>query len=177
MTELSNAIAKATRAAYEQLIREHEGDYYYFVLATTWDGTVPAVSAWSREALSTAVQSCEDRVEAEWGLKWSYADSPFFCFGDQYFDEVRRLIELRPDMRKLRGEARNRELSLRVDAMVEAMKFLESEGLFGTGERRNRIFINVEINPPDSTNTARAEFLNPMDARKEWIEEMAEPTE
>jgi len=175
MTELSDAIARATRAAYEQLRQDHGGDFYYFVLSTTWDGTPPAVAAWSKESLSTAVQMHEDKQDAEWGLKWSYADSPYFCFGDEHFEDVRRLFALRPDMRLLSGEERDRELNFRVDAMVEAMKSLDQAGLFGTSNDRNRIFINVEVNPPDSTNTLRAELLNPLEARKTWIVEMAEP--
>ena len=175
MTELSMAIAQATLAAYQQLRRDYDDNFYYFVLVTTWDGTPPAVAAWSRETLDAAVQACEDKKDAEWGLKWSYADSPFLCFGDAYFDDVKRLFALRPDMRLLHEEERSRELSFRVIAMVEAMKRLDEAGVFGTGEDRNRIFINVEVNPPDSTNTDRAELLNPMDARKVWIAEMAEP--
>lgn len=175
ITDLSNAIARATRAAYVQLRSENPGDYYYFVLATTWDGTVPAISAWSRESLKKAIQGFDDKDDAEWGLKWSYSDSPFLFYGDSYFDEVRRLFACRTGMRTLSGEARAIELDYRVGAMVDALQALDSEGLFGTGVDRNRIFINVELNPPDASNTTRAEALNPLEARKEWISEMAEP--
>jgi hypothetical protein len=175
MTDLANAIAKATRDAYVQLRREYPGEYYYFVLTTTWDGTAPAIAAWSRESLEQAIQGSEDKEDAEWGLKWSYADSPFLCYGDEYFDEVRSLFAHRTDLRTLSGEARARELGYRVDAMVDALKSLDLEGLFGTGDDRNRIFINVELNPPDASNTTRAEALNPLEARREWVSQMAEP--
>ncbi len=175
MTELITAIARATRTAYEKLRSDHQGDYYYFVLTTTWDGTAPTVSAWSREALELAVHDAKDKEDAEWGLKWSYADSPFLCFGEEFFSQVREMFARRADIRTLSGEAREQELNIRVDSMVEALMLLDREGVFGTGDNRNRIFINVELNPPDSSNTRRAEILNPLDARKEWIAEMAEP--
>jgi hypothetical protein len=31
------------------------------------------------------------------------------------------------------------------------------------------------LNPPDASNTTRAEALNPLEARREWVSEMAEP--
>ncbi len=175
MTELINEIVRATRSAYEKLRNEHPGDYYYFVLTTTWDGTAPSVSAWSKEALELSVQDSNDPEDAKWGLKWSYADSPYFCFGEEYFNPVRELFGRRPDIHTLIGKARERELKIRVDSMVEALRLLDREGTFGTGDERIRIFINVELNPPDSSNARRAELLNPYDARKEWMAEMAEP--
>jgi len=48
-----------------------------------------------------------------------------------------------------------------MDAMVLAMKRLDSEGLFGRGRERESIVVNVECMPPDATNVARARELNP----------------
>jgi hypothetical protein len=51
---------------------------------------------------------------------------------------------------------------------------LDGEGLFGRGAARSQIVINVEVAPPDSTNTERAVRLNPPEAVGTWLAEAAE---
>ena len=51
---------------------------------------------------------------------------------------------------------------------------LDNEGLFGTGEQRLKIVINVEVMPPNYGNTLRALRLNPREALNTWLEEIAE---
>jgi hypothetical protein len=58
--------------------------------------------------------------------------------------------------------------------MEAAMKRLNEEGLFGSGPERWSIVVNVEVMPPDETNTARGIRLNPAEALTEWFEEWAE---
>ncbi|MNT83719.1 hypothetical protein D3C71_1528880 [compost metagenome] len=59
--------------------------------------------------------------------------------------------------------------------MELAMARLNEEGLFGHGSRRLRLVVNVEVMPPDQTNTDRAKRLNPPGALNEWLSEVAEP--
>jgi Domain of unknown function (DUF4303) len=172
---LAQAIANATRITFEELTRNFPGEFYYFVLATTGEAHAPSIAAWSREALDSAIANAADKSDAEWGLKWSYADSPFFCFGEDNFGEVKRLFAERPDTRFLAGELRKREIEFRINAMEQALKSLDEEGVFGRNPERNKILINVEINPPDDSNTNRAMRLNPPEACKDWLAEMAEP--
>jgi hypothetical protein len=58
--------------------------------------------------------------------------------------------------------------------MEAAMAQLDREGLFGTGRARLDVVINVEVMPPDWTNTVRAKRLNPPGALHEWLDEVAE---
>lgn len=87
--ELTDAIADATRRAVADLFREHPEDFYYCSLITTGEAHPPVLAAWSRGALTAAAEAA-DADDARWGLKWSYADSPYFGFGDAHFGEVRR---------------------------------------------------------------------------------------
>lgn len=176
MTEhkLVAAIKDATKRAYEDLLRLHPGKYYYFSLITTGEAHSPVVAAWSEEALEEAVKGEDDKDDARWGLKWSYADSPYYCFGEEYFQEAEHLFSKRPDIRQLDGVERTRELSFRFGVMEEAVQALESEGLFGVGDSRNGIVVNVEVMPPDPSNAERAIRLNPPKAIVEWLEEAAE---
>ena len=54
------------------------------------------------------------------------------------------------------------------------MKRLDNKGLFGEGEKRKNIVINVEVMPPDYTNTERALRLNPSESLTEWLATAAE---
>lgn len=89
-------------------------------------------------------------------MKWSYADSPYYAFGDNYFENVKRLFYDRENIHKLDEE----EFKLRLQAMEEAMKRLDAKGIFALNQPRNKVYINVELMSPDSSNTKRALRLN-----------------
>lgn len=59
--------------------------------------------------------------------------------------------------------------------MESAIVKLDRKGVFGHGGDRERIVVNVEVMPPDFTNTQRAVRLNPPEAVRTWIDEAAEP--
>jgi hypothetical protein len=173
---LTDAIAHATRWAVADLFREHPEDFYYCSLITTGEAHPPVLAAWSREALDAAVAGAADPDGARLGLKWSYADSPYLCYGDAHFGEVRRLFGLRPQIgADMTDEAWAAEYDLRLRAMERALARLDAEGAFGTGAARLRLVINAEVMPPDYTNTERALRLNPAGALQEWLAECAEP--
>ena len=174
--ELTNAIADATRRAVADLFREHPENFYYCSLITTGEAHPPVLTAWSREALDATAAAATDSEDARLGLKWSYGESPYFCYGDAHFGEVRRLFGLRPRVDvAMTPEGRSAEYELRLRAMEGALARLNSEGVFGTGPARLRVVVNVEVMPPDYTNTERALRLNPAGALREWLVECAEP--
>jgi hypothetical protein len=168
-SELTEAIANAARLAFSSLFKEYPGSFHYCTLVTYGEAPPPYVSAWSHEALSLVP---EHKAHL---LKWSCAESPFCFYGDKYFDEVNRLFSERPAMAyDLTEEAWNAEHELRLGAMEAAMARLDSEGLFGVGDARNKTVILVEVMPPDHANTERALRLNPPEALTEWMVEAAE---
>ncbi|QDV51760.1 DUF4303 domain-containing protein [Gimesia fumaroli] len=175
--ELVNAIADAGRQAILQLFREHPETFYYCALITTGEAHAPFLAAWSVEALERAASSADDPETERKYLKWSYADSPFCCYGEEYFDLVNARFAKRPLMNyQMEEQEWAVEYELRLSAMEKAVAQLDSEGLFGRGKDREAIYINVEVMPPDYTNTERARRLNPPQAIAAWLEEAAEPS-
>ncbi len=165
-SDLINAIADATRAAVSELFEKQPGAYYYLTLVSTGDAAPCVLSAWSREALDES---------GDPDLKWSYADSPFHAYGwEKYFGHVRDLFAKRPDMDCNDEQAWAVEYEFRYECMEAAISRLDSEGLFGTGMKRNELMVNVEVMPPDHTNVERAHRLNPPQALAAWLEEAAE---
>jgi hypothetical protein len=172
--ELADAIESATAKAVRALFTRHPRHYYYLSLITTGEAHPPALAAWSREALDDAVKRAPDHDAARRALEWSYADSPYYCFGEEFFERVQDLFALRPEVGALDRTAREAEYETRLRAMEAAVARLDRRGLFGVGDDRLKIIVNVEVMPPDYTNTARAKRLNPPEAIRTWLEEVAE---
>lgn len=147
--------------------------FYYFTVLTTGEALAPCVSAWSVEALNHAVAGAVN-LRGVLDLKWSYADSPFYNYGDARLGAVRETFLARPGADLLSGDAWDEEFSFRLECMEEALRSVDAEGLFGRGEQRNEIVINVELMPPDASNVERARRLNPPAALVDWMIEAAE---
>lgn len=165
--DLAQAIAEATRAAATDLFTRRPGRFYYFALISTGEALPPCLSAWSEEALA-------ETAEPD-ALRWSYADSPFCAYGwEEHFGRVRQLFGERPAMDPADEASWSSEFELRFRAMEQALRQLDHEGLFGTGDQRLAIVINAEVMPPDPGNTIRAQRLNPPGALVRWLAEAAE---
>lgn len=171
--ELKNAIANAVRNAVKNLFENSPGHHFYYIaLITSGDVLAPSLTAWSKEALENELSKNEGIERLD--IKWSYADSPFFPVGEQYFDAVRRLFESRPKLDPNDSEQWEDEFQFRMRAMEAAMAELDREGVFGSERARGGLVINVEVMPPDHTNTVRARRLNKDESLQEWLVEAAE---
>lgn len=109
-------------------------------------------------------------------IKWSYADSPYCCFGDENFDNVKQRFTDRSFIAVLEDDEGNREFDLRLKAMELAMKILDDEGVFALNQLRESVCVLVEVMPPDEINTEIALRLNRAEspAMQVWLEEAAE---
>lgn len=109
-------------------------------------------------------------------IKWSYADSPYCCFGDENFDNVKQRFTERPFIADLENDEGNREFDLRLKAMELAMKMLDDEGVFALNQLRESVCVLVEVMPPDEINTEIALRLNRAEssAMQVWLAEAAE---
>lgn len=168
---LSGLIAKAARKAFLKLFENGE-HFYYCVLLTTEEGFSPVISAWSWEALDrfSNEYSKEDRD----AIKWSYADSPYYDFGDEYFNDVRQAFSNRFTIDQLDNISWYRELKYRLNAMELAMKQLDNDGIFDITQPREAVYINVELMPPNFSNVERALRLNNPQNITDWLNEAAE---
>lgn len=164
--ELKNEIVKAARNTFQNLFANGER-YYYITLATDGLATAPYISAWSYEAFRRVSEN-DDEADL---IKWSEADSPYGCWEQECFDKVAEMLAERDDLSDSEDE-----FELRISAMEEAMKELDSEGLFSKNQPRSEVMVLVEVIPPDYTNTERAYRLNDSNTKifKEWLDEVAE---
>lgn len=164
--ELKNEIVKAARNAFQSLFANGE-HYYYITLATDGLATAPYISAWSYEAFERVSEN-DDEADM---IKWSEADSPYGCWEQEHFDKVAEMLAERDDL-----SGSEEEFELRISAMEEAMRELDSEGLFSKNQDRSEVMVLVEVIPPDYTNTERAYRLNDCSTKifKEWLDEAAE---
>ncbi|MGC9497429.1 DUF4303 domain-containing protein [Streptomyces sp. WG7] len=92
-TDLADAVRHAARAAFQDLFRDHNDHCFcYCTLVTPGEAYGPALSAWSLHALAAeaARHGCPPL-----DLKWSYADSPFHCYGERHLEPVRPLFAAR----------------------------------------------------------------------------------
>lgn len=167
--ELAEALYVATRAAVTQLFREHsEEHFYYCALVVFAPGYGVTFSAWSAEALAAVG---DDEV------RWSYADSPYCGFGERCFEAVnRQMLASAEDLgqRDASDEELGAEFALKLRAMESAMARVDSDGLFGTGDRRNTVVLLAE-EVGDPANSDRVRRLNPPEAAAAWLADEAEP--
>ncbi len=170
---LVKIIKDAAKKAILSLFATYDENYYYLSLITDASANCPIISAWSWEALEREAEKAPNVEEAMYYLKWSYADSPYCMFGKEYFSKVEEAFDSRDSLLSTDDEW-DKEYDIRMNSMEKAIAELDNEGLFGTNEERLKIVINVEVMPPDYSNTLRALRLNPREALNEWLEEIAE---
>ncbi|WP_223555578.1 DUF4303 domain-containing protein [Lysinibacillus sphaericus] len=167
---LVDEIARATEKSFLNLSQNKE-IYYYCALVTTGEAVAPVISAWSWEALeNVAKKYSKEDVEL---IKWSYADSPYWNFGCENFETVRTLF----NERLLDYTDENKwfkEIDFRLEAMVLAMEKIDKKEIFALNQPRSKVYVNVEVMPPDETNTIRALRLNKRENILDWLNEAAE---
>ncbi len=161
--QLVEAFVKAADAAFRSLKETLKEHFYYYVFVFD-EGLHPYISAWSYEALEKSIveQQITDEEKSWW--KWDCSDSPYVVYGyDKFFCEVSDLLDKRASILSS-DELYEIEWDTRVNLLEEAMKRLDESGLFGTGEERKNVIINVEEAPPNGSEYDRALRLNPPSA-------------
>jgi hypothetical protein len=164
--ELKEAIKEAVKKSVAELFKTDE-NFYWLVLITTEEAHPPIISAWSVEALS--------KYNNDIHKKWSYSESPYFNYGQKYFEKTNELFGLRPEMNeKMTDKEWNEEYDFRLSTMEMALKELDEENIFERKTIRKNMVINVEVIPPSYENTERALRLNNKEILKEIMEEWLE---
>lgn len=167
---LVDEIARATEKSFLNLFQNKE-IYYYCALVTTGEAVAPVISAWSWEALENVAKKYS-KEDADL-IKWSYADSPYWNFGCENFETVRKLFNER--LLDYTDEIKwFKEIDFRLEAMVLALEKLDKKEIFSLNQPRSKVYVNVEVMPPDETNTIRALRLNKRGNILDWLNEAAE---
>ncbi len=181
-------LKEATRKAFSELLEKHSDEHFYYCTLVLIEGVgCPTISAMSKEALEQVVRKYQEEYRDDSpieilrsDLKWSYADSPYCCYGQDYFNEVQEMTNERDQGiydDEDDDEKFMEEYEFRMDSMEKVMSDLDKEGIFGSGEKRKNIVVAAEVMPPEYTNTERVLRLNSRETLKEWLEEAAEPEE
>lgn len=169
-------LENAAESTFKALLEKKENFYYFAFLI---DETVsPYISAWSYEALENLISELKLDDETEKLMyKWGICESMYLGYEhDMHFKAVDEFLQ-KNDIWLLSDDDFDSEFDVRLNSMEEALKRLDKNGLFGIGDERKKIVITAEVVPPDYTNTARVQRLNPDSIIQEWLEFCSEPEE
>lgn len=155
---LASAIARATRRAVEQLHAAHPGPFCVYALATTGEALRPYL-----------IVTPDDET------RWDLPDSPFAVYGDGHLAGLEELFTERGDLFGMTPADADAEYSTRLASMESALRSLDDDGLFGTGDARRQVLLLVTTMPPDASDAAVARRLNqPGRLMTAWLEEASE---
>ena len=155
---LTAAIAVATRRAVERLRAGHPGPFCVFALVTTGEALRPYLG-----------------VTLDGPQRWDLADSPLAICGDEHLAGVEPLYAERGELHDMAPEDAEREYGLRLASMEAALRLLDGEGVFGTGQARERVLLLVATMPPDESDAGFARRLIPPGLLlTAWLEEASE---
>jgi hypothetical protein len=170
--ELTDAWTTATRNAVTALFAEYPDHHFYRIsMMVSYYAYPPFLMPVSEEHLAQL------RVADPTYDRWDYSLTSLFPYGhEEHYAEVRRLLELRPDLDEIEDDERwDAEFEARMAAVEASTARLDAEGLFGVGERRDAVVVLVENMPPDPVDTQRALRLNPpSELFQEWLRDVAE---
>lgn len=173
--KLITLLEQALKASLTELFQAKPDEHFYYItLTTSSTGMPPVISAWSWEALDAEVADLEgeERASEKDMLKWSYADSPYFDFGDAYNQHFSAVVEL---LQQHEAETCEVDVDLLLSCMEQALYHLVNNDFFTPYVDLNDCFINAEYMPPTPCNIDRAKRINPPSkALAIWLQEAAE---
>lgn len=155
---LVGAVVDATRKAVSQLHAERqEGEAFCtYALVTTGEGLRPYLA-----------------VTVDGPGRWNLGESPYAIVGDDWLAQTEPAFSARGDLFETADP--DAEWEVRAASLEEALRRLDSEGLFGDGAEREHVLLLVATMPPDESDSGFARRLNPpgrlLDA---WLLEAAE---
>ncbi len=173
--KLTAELVKAIKTILLDLMKNKE-HYYYITLISDGLANTPYISAWSIEALEREKENGKEELDM---IKWSGEDSPYCMWKQENFKEVEALLYARGSILDMDDSEFEKEYEFRYSAMEQAMKILDSEGIFALNQNREDVIVLVEVMSPDYTNTERAYRLNNPDTKifARWLAEAAEEKE
>lgn len=160
-------IADAARTAYRALLAAHPGERFYAFALYTDSGAMTVVpSANSEEGLERSRMRLDrgsDQPAPAW-LIWGTAEWAYEAAEADSFNALsKRLADTVNGPSVSDAQFGGFFRSLQLD-MIEALRLLDREGLFGTGEAREAMTLFVSISDDDGANALENEsatILNP----------------
>ncbi|MBN3724791.1 DUF4303 domain-containing protein [Burkholderia sp. Ac-20379] len=171
-------IADAARTTYRALLAAHPDETFYTFALYTDSGAMTVVSsANSEEGLERARQQFnrgrDPHAPAPAWLIWSTAEWAYEAAEASAFNALsKRLADtvIGPAVPEAEFGAFFRALQL---DMIEALRLLDQEGLFGTGAAREKFTLFISISDDDGADALESEsatMLNPPAVAQRFIE-------
>jgi hypothetical protein len=166
----------ASKSAFINIQHLHKNEQFYiFALYTCGDLAYVIPTSSTEEGLTVAAQkystikyyqgfSIEQLRER---LRWSPCDSPLHTNGEEYFAEVNDFVAKVPViLDAIPTEESWQEFNSFVDRFIDVcitvLKQLDDEGVFGEGEQRSSIVLNILMgDQSDEERMKYAKLLNP----------------
>lgn len=164
--DFAREIADAARVTYRALLAAHPDEHFYAFALYTDSGAMTVVPAANTEEGLKRVREQmeigddEDAPEFTWATgEWAYEAAE----SDSFDPLCKKLADnvLGPKFDEAKFAAYFKELQR---DMIEALRLLDEEGLFGKGEERDKITLFVTISDDDEAvplENESAKVLNP----------------
>ena len=195
---LQSTLRDELRAAWARIRDGHAQERLYgFGVFTTDSASYLTVTAFSEDCLDSAVTKClaghrgkgSDPVLQRQSLRWSSADSPLHAAGSELLPKSDKIVqdldfegrweaddaarEDEDDDDFDEAELLDPEVEEVFQVIVQVLRELDQQGLFGTGAERERLVLSIWQG--DQSNVSRYEYakaLNPPAVAKRFGEEM-----
>jgi hypothetical protein len=167
---------EASKAAFLDVQQAHTDErFYLFALFTCGDLGYVVPTASTEEGLTQVAQEYAKKEryqefslqQLREDLRWSPADSPLHLDGEEHFHAVNKLAEHIPSiLYEIPTDDSWDEFNTFCDKVlgvyVEVLKQLDAEGIFGVGEQRDSVLLNILMGDQGSDEWLRyAKLLNP----------------
>lgn len=166
--KLQDAIRDAAKQAFAGIRRDHSDETFYaYALYTDDDFVTLSPSCNSEEALARKIK--KDKLKSRFdlaGARWGTAEWAYEAEGDEHFDVVQKALNS-PEIGTTSDER-----SMIVDAVVGALRELDSTGFFGEGADREKVTLFMSISDSEDTvelENKTAKLLNPPAAIKDFL--------
>ncbi|WP_174915967.1 DUF4303 domain-containing protein [Burkholderia lata] len=140
-------IAQATTSVFSALKNEHpDEDFYAFALYTDNSAMSVVAAGNSEQALEEVLKNADERSpEQDAYYRWASSEWLYEAFHGSEFKGVSKTVRESADRSNFR--------KFKVDvhaAMIEALRTVDVDGLFGTGLDREKIIVFVTITDDDN---------------------------
>lgn len=182
----------AAKTAFLDIQRIHAGEHFYsFALYTCGELNYVAPTASTEEGLTRVAEQyiCKgynqgrDLTQEREDLRWSPCDSPLHLEleGETHFEAVNELsMKFGELLHNIPIDDSWDEFETAVgefiDICIDVLKRLDAEGVFGTGENRNAVTLNVLMG--DQSDDERLEYarrLNPPSVYERLLSDLTRP--
>lgn len=145
--DLIEHIAQATASVFSALKSEHPNEHFYaFALYTDSSAMSVLAAGNSEQALEDILKNADDRSpESDAYYRWASSEWAYEAFHGAEFKGVSKTVRESPD--------RSNFSKFKADvhaAMIEALRKVDADGVFGTGADRENIIIFVTITDDDN---------------------------